>query len=165
MSSPDAFSNPLALAAFLAGLAILCWVLLRRSFRYFGRRPKQQATVVRASRPGAFEGTSRLSTPPDELARWEVQMHDLARRLSAQLDSKISVLESLVQEADRAAARLEDARRNVVPRPEPGRLADDCRQEIELLSDYGYAPSDIASRVRVDVEEVERVLRRGGRRG
>ena len=36
-------------------------------------------------------------------------MHDTARDLSARLDSKLSMLQAMVAEADRAAARLEAA--------------------------------------------------------
>lgn len=46
---------------------------------------------------------------PSAMARWEVEMHETARRLSAQLDSKMGLLEHLIREADRAAARLEAA--------------------------------------------------------
>ena len=39
-------------------------------------------------------------------------MHETARELSAQLDSKMSALQALIAEADRAAARLEAAKGN-----------------------------------------------------
>jgi hypothetical protein len=45
--------------------------------------------------------------PPREFEKWEVAMHDLARDLSGQLDSKIRVLELLIREADKVAGRLE----------------------------------------------------------
>jgi hypothetical protein len=40
---------------------------------------------------------------------WEIDMHDIARDLSGQLDSKMSMLKHLIREADLAAARLESA--------------------------------------------------------
>jgi hypothetical protein len=43
------------------------------------------------------------------MVNWEVEMHETARKLSAQLDSKMGALEQLTREADRAAARLEAA--------------------------------------------------------
>jgi hypothetical protein len=42
-------------------------------------------------------------------AQWEVDMHETARELKAQLDSKMRALQVLIAEADRAAARLEAA--------------------------------------------------------
>jgi hypothetical protein len=69
-----------------------------------------------------------LSTPPASsspgLAEWEVQMHETARQLSAQLDAKLSLLQSLVAEADRAAARLEDALERTHPALPPGSQAE-----------------------------------------
>jgi len=50
----------------------------------------------------------RDDSPPEGLHR-DVQMHETARELSAQLDSKMGALQSLIAEADRAAARLEAA--------------------------------------------------------
>ena len=40
-------------------------------------------------------------------AQWEVDMHETARELKAQLDSKMRALQALIAEADRAASRLE----------------------------------------------------------
>ena len=62
-------------------------------------------------------------------------MHDTARELAAELDSKMSALEQLIREADRAAARLEQslaaAPQSVespgVTRAEPASQADGLR--------------------------------------
>ncbi len=92
---------------FLAILAITVAFLLLRVQRYYGSQ---------SSRPRPLAGPplrpSEHGHDPDaprEFANWEVRMHDTARQLSAQLDSKLGLLEQLVREADRAASRLETA--------------------------------------------------------
>ena len=113
-------------------------------------------------------------------------MHDTARDLSAQLDSKLSALGALVAEADRAAARLEAALERAaepVPRTnnqarslqrgeadergEAGVRAAASRprrqEEIYTLADYGYEPAEIARRVGTPVGEVELILSLRGR--
>jgi hypothetical protein len=92
-------------ALFLLALVAMIGILLMRSGRYFSRTGGAASGPVRAPRAAR----QPAGVPPDELARWEVQMHDTARDLSAQLDSKMAALGHLVQEADRAASRLEQA--------------------------------------------------------
>lgn len=100
---------------FLVGLALLIVVLLVRSRRYF-----RQVTQYQIPRPDASStprGPHPATMPPREFEKWEVAMHDLARDLSGQLDSKIRILELLIREADKVAGRLEStlarARANV----------------------------------------------------
>ncbi len=111
-------------------------------------------------------------------------MHDTARDLSGQLDSKISALQALVAEADRAAARLEAA---LAQSDEPVRRTNQQawslqsegaaqrdatagaapqgrhQEEIYMLSDYGYEPAEIARRVNMPIGEVELILSLRGR--
>lgn len=159
---PDLFGNGLATAVFVAGIALVSWVLLRRSSRFFGRRAQQLPTIARASRSDNVP-EQPSSAEPDDMTRWEVHMHEAARQLSAQLDTKMSALGTLVAEADRAAARLEAALGGQTKPPAQRATAAAPREEIELLADYGFPPSDIASRTRVDLGEVERILRQSGR--
>ena len=62
-----------------------------------------------------------------DLAQCEVQMHETARELSAQLDAKLSLLQSLTAEADRAAQRLEEAIARSHPAIPPGSQAESLR--------------------------------------
>ncbi len=92
---------------FLLGLSLVIVILMMRSRRYFrqvSRHSNVPAPAISASakpRPSA--------APPKSLEQWEVSMHELARDLSGQLDSKIRVLELLIREASDTAARLESA--------------------------------------------------------
>jgi hypothetical protein len=90
-------------ALFLLGLLVI-GVVVRRSFR---KRSGRSVTEVCAPKPTKRESWSGPHNSPDQVARWEVQMHDLARDLSGQLDSKIGILRHLVDDAQQAAARLE----------------------------------------------------------
>ncbi len=87
----------------------------------------------------------------DDLAQWEVEMHETTRQLSAQLDAKQSLLQSLIVESDCAAARLENALERARPTLPPGSQAESLRpmaghernvqHEIEAV----VAESDLSS--------------------
>jgi hypothetical protein len=93
---------------FIAALAITTWLLLMRSHRYFTRQKEPAAPEARSLGTVREERGHHLDAPATA-ARWEVEMHDTARELSAQLDTKMSALQALIADADRAAARLETA--------------------------------------------------------
>lgn len=95
-------------ALVLAALAmVIAWLLLR-VHRHLARQKRSDSPLVRVTRPKQAEPGHHLGAPA-EVLRWEVQMHETARALSAQLDSKMGALQALISEADRAAARLEAA--------------------------------------------------------
>ena len=110
MSTMNVFAqfSGIGTVLFLVGLVLVIGVLLRRSHRYFGRRPKNPSAMVRTERPETQQKGHHLDSP-DELVRWEVEMHEIARELSARLDTKMGVLAQLIRDADRASTRLETA--------------------------------------------------------
>ena len=61
-----------------------------------------QYQVPRPDASPALRQPPQASMPPRDFEQWEVAMHDLARDLSGQLDSKIRILELLIREADKA---------------------------------------------------------------
>jgi hypothetical protein len=93
---------------FIAAVALVTWLLLSRSQRYFSQQRHQEPSS-RPSPIAGFEKRGHNLDVSEAAARWEVQMYDTARELSAQLDSKMSALQALIADADRAAARLEAA--------------------------------------------------------
>jgi len=100
--------TPLPTLLCLLGLAIVvCFVLLRTQ-RTPSRNPQEGSPHTPPPRPEREKPSYRDEAPNDVL-RWEVSMHETARDLSAQLDSKLGTLQHLIHEADRAAARLEAA--------------------------------------------------------
>jgi len=169
----------------LLGLALAAAALLMRSHRYFARQRREGAGIPPPgstlrrdpAHPGPHTGA------PPEVDQWEVRMHETARHLMGQLDSKMRALQALIAEADRAAARLEavlgepDKPPRRVDRAEglasvpptspappaapktPHQPAESRREEIYTLADYGYDAPEIARRVGSAVGEVELVLR------
>lgn len=106
----------------IAGVALAIFFVLRRP------RPSRTAKEERRH-------LARLRSPaekcdgherPLELLQWEVEMHDIARRLKAELDSKLAALQAVVIQAKRESERLEAAIRRAealdVPAP-PDSLA------------------------------------------
>ncbi len=85
---------------FLIGLAIACAVLLMRSQRRIRQTARDaKSTDVRAPNPPLKRAT--------EFERWEVQMHETAREITARIDSKLSLLDQLIRDADDRIARLQ----------------------------------------------------------
>jgi hypothetical protein len=94
---------------FIGAALLVTWTLLswtRRHLRQNSRPEPAPEDFGRAAGSPARAGEAAL---PVDTGSWEVQMHELARELSARLDSKMRALEQLTREADRAAARLEAA--------------------------------------------------------
>jgi len=100
--------SQLPILMFLIGCALITTILLRRSYRYFGRSRRQQiqSPVEKQPRPTSkWSGAQRDSLA--QIDRQEVEMHDMARDLSGQLNSKIIVLEQLIATSQRQIERLE----------------------------------------------------------
>lgn len=192
---PFSIDNDVLIGIMLAILVMTLIFLINRSNRYFARQRARQSDIRDALAPRREsprrESPQRESpqreTPPagsaDDLGRWEVQLHERARELCGQLDSKMAALQALCAEADRAAARLEAAlRQAALPAPSgelrPASQADSLRagmhaaeetaprergaerpkEEIHTLADYGFSPAEIAHRVGLPIGEVQLIL-------
>lgn len=173
---------------FLSGLALVCAVLLFRTHRQLNTRPKGRlshpSTWSKAA-PSKPSAAHHLDMPR-EAQRWEVEMHDTARELRGQLDTKISVLQHLIRDAAEQAARLEAAldragkldlgssrsapRLQTAPihaveharsSAEPAKTASPTARryaEIYALADSGLASAAIAHRVGSPIGEIELIL-------
>ena len=175
-------SEMLLLAAVLAATSML----LIRIRRYMRRQKKSQSVIVRTDRPKSGERGHHLGLPAEAM-NWEVEMHQTARDLSAQIDGKMSALGHLIREADRASARLEtaleaagghvqpptqaesleasattDSHPNSTPADgSPGEEAtgQPAHDELYTLADYGFDAREIAQRLGIPIGEVELILR------
>ena len=93
---------------FLAGVGLLTFILLKRSYRYFSRsrRIRNDKPLELQPRPkGPWDGAQR-----DTMARIErqkVEMFEMSRDLNGQLNSKIIVLEKLIADSQRQITRME----------------------------------------------------------
>lgn len=116
---------------FMAGVLLVSGVLLLRAHRHL-RQQARAASDGSAGPRGAIglraasnradlgiDGPHASGQQPFDPDQWEVRMYETARALSATLDSKMVVLEQLIREADRAAARLEAAREGLPATPPP----------------------------------------------
>ncbi len=94
---------------FMGAALLVTWIVLSKTRRYWKQNSRPLPTPEGFGRRVAETAAGAAAAPPVETGPWEVQMHELARELSARLDSKMRALEQLTREADRAAARLEAA--------------------------------------------------------
>lgn len=91
-----------------AGAALLTFLLMRkrsqwRVDRSARRRPETGPDVELPPPPAPWTGPSRDASAD----RAQVELHELARELRGQLDSKIIVLNELVAQSQRQIERLE----------------------------------------------------------
>ncbi len=88
----------------IGGLLLIAWVVIRLLLRP-RRALKQYESPLRTS-----GGTpAHMLDAPADVGRWEVQMHETARNLMGDLNTKIVIVEQLVRDANAAAERLEKA--------------------------------------------------------
>lgn len=150
---PTSFQSQMML---LGGFVILTWVLIRRTIRAKKRERiasaewKQQQRQTESANASAVP----LATAPVELLRWQGAMFDLQRELKAELETKISVLQAMVQLADQRIATLQ--------RLESGGAAPAARgAEVQRLAAEGMPAAEIAAALRVPLGEIERLLSPG----
>jgi hypothetical protein len=174
-------------AMFALGVVLMIVILLRRSWRY-QRRARNDRTAVSPRKPPPSPGLP-LSDAPDDVRRWNVELHDTIRDAQAEMDSKMRALQSLIMLADQQTRHLEAAVAraerlgikegpNVLAEieqmasspaapleglpPAPSPDADHvlaCRERIHQLAAQGLSAEAIAAEVAATVGEVELMLR------
>lgn len=132
----------------LVGLALLTFILLRRSYRYYRRKKKEDKknVVAEIQRRGEKSEPRRdlpLIDAPVELTRWHVEMHEVARDINAELNSKMISMQALIRLADEAtqrmklvAARLEEsnAQQSTEAIQSIQRLAEELSRRTQAVS-------------------------------
>jgi len=94
----------------VAGLALVVFVLLRASRNLLSRRLSTTNAVERTSEPkGARGRDSGLADAPPEVLRWQVEMHEMARDMKAEIDTKLVALQAVTRLAREERERLEAA--------------------------------------------------------
>jgi hypothetical protein len=97
-----------AILMFLAGVGMLIFILMKRSYRYFSRRKRQrneQPLELQPRPKGPWDGVQRDAMA--NIDRQEVQMFEMARDLNGQLSSRIIVLEKLIANSQRQITQME----------------------------------------------------------
>ncbi len=111
---------------FLGFLILTTMFLLMRTSRYFMRPKAPEPSWSSIARRPKDSAGPRNADIPQEMANWEVEMHEFVRGIKAELDSKMRALQAVIADADRAAARLEAALQgapNAAHRPQPELIA------------------------------------------
>ncbi|MFW6171909.1 MAG: hypothetical protein ACODAD_15590 [Planctomycetota bacterium] len=175
------FANLVQTGMLLAGVTLLLLVLFRRIYRHQGHRQaggkRVQADRMEFQLPADSrqrDAQRSLSDAPPEVLEWQVEMHETARELKAELDSKTRVLQLLIGQARREADRLEQILDQLELR-EQGR---DCssvaketspnaerRARILELADRGCTSREIAQQIDASVADVESALTQRGPEG
>jgi len=104
--------------AFALALLVLGWVIFRiiarQGQRRFERSPiKQLLDVKRDFDRRESRGDRALRDAPQDVLRWQVEMHETARELQGQLESKIALLAATVRLADQKILELKTLIRHV----------------------------------------------------
>ncbi|QDU58560.1 hypothetical protein [Aeoliella mucimassa] len=92
---------------FVAGIALMTMILLRRTYRTIGRRRKFDSRPIDAQpRPKSeWDGAKADSTAVIE--RQRVELAEMSRDVNGQLDTKIMILRELMTQSQQQITRLE----------------------------------------------------------
>lgn len=169
----------------LAGMGLMIYILWRRSNRHFGKggtayQPQRRVSPLEQSRDLA------LSDAPPEVTRWQIEMHETARDLKGEIDTKLALLQILIRDANAAAQRLEQAAeraqklgvRDSLAAIEAWGTPEACNETppspttpsvppqantIYALADRGYSWASIAHETGLPLGEVELAMSLRGR--
>ncbi len=155
----------------LAALGMTIAFLLMRAHRYLSRQRGDDRALVEPPRPRPPGPARHLANGSAEMVQWEVEMQELARDLAAEVNSRISMLQAVTAEADRAAARLENALRKAAEcspqKPDAsGKAPPEERtsafqlsaETVYMLADYGFPCGEIAARLDSTPTDIQRIL-------
>jgi hypothetical protein len=93
----------------VGGIALASWLLLRGSRARWAKSQKASVAPDEVRRSLAEVDRSKaLKDAPPEVLRWQVEMHETARDLKAEIDSKYAALSALTRLAKEEADRLEN---------------------------------------------------------
>ena len=98
------------------GIALASWLILRGTRARWARSQRATAGIdpktIRESM-GEPNRDRALSDAPPEVLRWHVELHETARDLKAEIDTKLAALSALTKLAKAEADRLERLLREV----------------------------------------------------
>lgn len=112
MHAPQMFANLFSQLgpnwALAAALAVACFLMLRGN--WLRQKRSQDSTPDPQTIQHSFASKTREASAhhaPEDLLRWQVEMHELARDVKGEIDAKLLALQSLMIIADEHAQRLE----------------------------------------------------------
>jgi DNA-binding NarL/FixJ family response regulator len=151
-------SDPRIWIALGFGTLVLVYLVMRSN------RPKRDPL----DRPSAFTSLSQQRSVERQMQNLLVELNDMARQMSAQLDTRAAKLEQLIADADDRLARLQSATRGAPEEPAPtmrltgteDRAAeiDPRHADVYRLADAGRSPTEIAQQLNRPRGEIELIL-------
>ena len=143
----------------LSGIGILCWLMLRGRMK--GRRKTHgtinektlQHNANRSEVPNQFTGTASAGAP-GEVLRWQVELHDLARELKAELDSKLIAVRTVTRSYDNAKSQLSELLRTANAL---GTAPDSPFARVQALTESGWTSEKIAHVLGMSVADVQTI--------
>ena len=96
-------------AMFGLGVVLLIVILFRRSARYQRKLRRPRSNPRNFGKTESAPARQPLADAPPEVLKWQVEMHETARDLSGELDSKMLALQALLRQATQQAEQLEAA--------------------------------------------------------
>jgi hypothetical protein len=128
-------------------------------------RPLRQKKDPLARNPNQAGSLARQRAVEKQMETLIVELAQMARQITAQLDTRSAKLEVLIREADEKIAALKSLPAPPAVRPdpppgaqEPADLEDPRHAPVYLLSDAGMNPAQIAQRLNRPGGEVELIL-------
>jgi hypothetical protein len=160
------FGTDASTLLFLAGVILLLFTLVRMARRRSARSAE--------ARPALSQPSTRAGAGP-AAEQYEVRLYETFRELHARLETKIAVLNALIEEADRKIAELRPQFSRGAPggsvggdNPvvvDPDEAGGDDGpaaagfEEIYRLADLGMTPAAISRKLDQPAGEIELILR------
>jgi len=93
-----------------------------------------------------------------EMSNLLVEMSEMARQITAQLDTRAAKLQVLLDQADQKIAQLEEPGAHPAAQPASSSEADPRYREIYELAEQGRTPAEIAQQLARPRGEIELIL-------
>ena len=141
----------------VGGFVILAWVLARRKIRNDKRVHKDTRAankVIRTIREHK-EPSLPLSDAPPETQRWQAAIFDLQRDLKAELDTRIIVVQTLLNQVDDRIAKMQGLQAGMGQASQP---ESSLRHQIRELLDRGHNATEIANQMGLPQSDVESTI-------
>ena len=133
--------------------AVMGYSLLQGSRRR-GRLARQDSLADALSEIQSVEASAR-----GIVQQLEVRAYDYSREVEARIDNRLSVLDQLIEDADREIDRLQailSESRQTMPEQRP--LSADEQQRCFSLKEAGFTPDEIARCLHVSPDSVQAAL-------
>ena len=144
----------------LGGLLMLVVAfVLRRSFSQ--SKVSRTRDPLREARQEIHQAESSYA---GAINKMELRLHEYAREVEARIDTKITVLDRLIIEAEQKIQRLEELAHRTAPADatapaEPPRMISDGQRVVYQLADMGLSATEIAERISEPASHVRLILK------